>query len=38
MIGRYVKGFGQAFDVSGEDMLSVIHLDEGHVKQMKDNA
>lgn len=38
VIGRYVKGFGQAFDVSGEDMLSVIHLDEGHVKQMKDKA
>ncbi|MDD1779692.1 heme utilization protein HutZ [Enterovibrio sp. ZSDZ35] len=34
--GRYVKGFGQAFNVSGEDMLSVMHLDEGHVKQMKE--
>lgn len=37
LIGRYVKGFGQAFDVSGEDMLSVIQLDEGHVKKMKMN-
>ena len=36
VIGRYVKGFGQAFDVSGEDMLSVIHLNEGHVKTMKE--
>ncbi|NGN96443.1 heme utilization protein HutZ [Grimontia sp. S25] len=36
VIGRYVKGFGQAFDVSGEDMLSVIHLNEGHVKKMKE--
>ncbi|PKF50391.1 heme utilization protein HutZ [Enterovibrio nigricans] len=39
VMGRYVKGFGQAFNVSGEDMLSVMYLDEGHVKQMKeDNA
>ena len=37
VFGRYVKGFGQAFDVSGEDMLSIIHLDEGHVKNMKDH-
>lgn len=35
VIGRYVKGFGQAFDVTGEDLLSVVHLDEGHVQQMK---
>lgn len=34
--GRYVKGFGKAFNVSGEDMLSVIHLDEGHVKKLKE--
>lgn len=38
VFGRYVKGFGQAFDVSGEDMLSVIHLDEGHVKNIKSKA
>ncbi len=36
VIGRYVKGFGKAFDVTGADLLSIIHLDEGHVKQMKD--
>ncbi|MEZ8140422.1 heme utilization protein HutZ [Enterovibrio norvegicus FF-33] len=38
VIGRYVKGFGQAFDVTGEDLLSVVHLDEGHVKSMKENV
>lgn len=36
LIGRYVKGFGQAFDVTGEDMLCVIQLDEGHVKKIKE--
>ncbi|MDD1792255.1 heme utilization protein HutZ [Enterovibrio makurazakiensis] len=36
VIGRYVKGFGQAFDVTGEDMLSVVHLNEGHVQKMKE--
>lgn len=35
VMGRYVKGFGKAFNVTGEDLLTVIHLDEGHVKQMK---
>ncbi|UJF17338.1 heme utilization protein HutZ [Vibrio sp. SS-MA-C1-2] len=34
--GRYVKGFGQAFNVSGDEMLDIIHLTEGHVKEMKD--
>lgn len=33
--GRYVKGFGQAFDVSGEDLISIVHLNEGHVKEIK---
>ncbi len=33
--GRYVKGFGQAFNVSGEDLISIVHLDEGHVKKLK---
>lgn len=37
VIGRYVKGFGQAFDVTGEDMLSIVHLNEGHVQKMKEN-
>ncbi len=30
--GRYVKGFGQAFTVSGEDMLEFVHLTAGHLK------
>ncbi len=34
--GRYVKGFGKAFNVSGEDLLTILHLDEGHVKQLKE--
>jgi hypothetical protein len=34
--GRYVKGFGQAFNVSGEDLISIVHLDEGHVKKVKE--
>ncbi len=34
--GRYVKGFGQAFDVSGDDMVSIVHLTEGHVKAMRE--
>lgn len=37
VMGRYVKGFGQAFDVTGEDLLSVVHLDEGHVQSLKMN-
>lgn len=28
--GRYVKGFGQAFNVSGNDLVDFLHLDEGH--------
>ncbi len=36
VIGRYVKGFGQAFDVTGEDLLSVVHLNEGHVQKLKE--
>nr|WP_086938056.1 heme utilization protein HutZ [Thaumasiovibrio occultus] len=34
--GRYVKGFGQAFDVSGFDMVDIIHLNEGHVQRQKE--
>ncbi|MGF1727104.1 heme utilization protein HutZ [Photobacterium nomapromontoriensis] len=30
LLGRYVKGFGQAFEVSGQAMLSVVHLNRGH--------
>jgi len=34
--GRYVKGFGQAFVISGDDMLDFVHLTEGHVKAEKE--
>ncbi|MBR9787994.1 MAG: heme utilization protein HutZ [Vibrionaceae bacterium] len=30
--GRYVKGFGQAYVITGEDLLDFVHLTEGHVK------
>ncbi|GAK87641.1 pyridoxamine 5'-phosphate oxidase-related putative heme iron utilization protein [Vibrio ponticus] len=30
--GRYVKGFGQAFEVSGNDLLDFVHLTEGHIQ------
>ncbi|WP_342609548.1 heme utilization protein HutZ [Vibrio tritonius] len=28
--GLYVKGFGQAYQVSNADLVDVVHLDEGH--------
>lgn len=28
--GLYVKGFGQAFQVSGDDHIDMVHLQEGH--------
>lgn len=28
--GLYVKGFGQAYQVSHEDLIDLVHLDEGH--------
>jgi len=31
--GRYVKGFGKAFNVSSDDLLSLIHLNEGHLRK-----
>ena len=30
--GLFVKGFGQAFQVSGDDLVDVVHLDQGHKK------
>ncbi|OLQ87653.1 heme utilization protein HutZ [Vibrio ponticus] len=33
--GRYVKGFGQAFEVSGNDLLDFVHLTEGHIQPQK---
>ncbi|BDU36600.1 heme utilization protein HutZ [Vibrio nigripulchritudo] len=34
--GLFVKGFGQAFQVSGDDLVDVVHLDEGHKKIEQD--
>lgn len=28
--GLYVKGFGQAYQVSNDDLVDLVHLDEGH--------
>lgn len=30
--GLFVKGFGQAYQVSGEDLVDFVHLQEGHRK------
>ncbi|KGK43186.1 HugZ protein [Nitrincola sp. A-D6] len=30
--GLYVKGFGQAFTVSGDELIDFVHLKEGHRK------
>lgn len=35
--GRFVKGFGKAFEVSGQDMVDFVHLNEGH-KKITDKA
>ncbi|GAD88602.1 MULTISPECIES: heme utilization protein HutZ [Vibrio] len=35
--GRYVKGFGQAFNVSGNDLVDFLHLSEGHVQHEKES-
>lgn len=32
--GLFVKGFGKAFDVSVDDLVSFVHLDEGHLTQV----
>ena len=29
--GRYVKGFGKAFDLTGADLLTITHLTKGHL-------
>ncbi|EIJ68560.1 MULTISPECIES: heme utilization protein HutZ [Pasteurellaceae] len=31
--GLFVKGFGQAFQVSNDDLVSAVHLDQGHQKE-----
>ncbi|MBD1576621.1 MULTISPECIES: heme utilization protein HutZ [Vibrio] len=30
--GLFVKGFGQAFQVSSDDLVDVVHLEQGHKK------
>ncbi|POF60956.1 heme utilization protein HutZ, partial [Vibrio vulnificus] len=30
--GLFVKGFGQAYQVSGDDLVDFVHLQEGHRK------
>lgn len=35
--GLFVKGFGQAFAVSGDDLVDLLHLSEGH-KPLAENA
>ncbi|MGF1754126.1 heme utilization protein HutZ [Vibrio makurazakiensis] len=30
--GLFVKGFGQAYQVSGDDLVDFVHLEEGHKK------
>lgn len=32
--GLFVKGFGKAFQVSTDDLVSFVHLDEGHLNQV----
>ena len=33
--GRFVKGFGKAFDITEEDMVDIVHLDKGHITTTK---
>ncbi|MEZ8066586.1 heme utilization protein HutZ [Vibrio sp. FF145] len=32
--GLFVKGFGQAYQVSGDDLVDFVHLQEGHKKYL----
>lgn len=36
--GLFVKGFGQAYQVSGDDLVDFVHLQEGHRKVEKSEA
>lgn len=33
--GLFVKGFGQAYQVSGDDLVDFVHLQEGHKKSIE---
>lgn len=35
--GLFVKGFGQAFQVSGDDLVDFVHLEQGHKRISNDN-
>ena len=35
--GLFVKGFGQAFQVSGDDLVDFVHLEQGH-RRIKDGS
>ncbi|WP_256597677.1 heme utilization protein HutZ [Moritella viscosa] len=35
-IGRYVKGFGQAYTVNGNDDIDFVHLEQGHQQVKKE--
>ncbi|MGR5219462.1 heme utilization protein HutZ [Vibrio parahaemolyticus] len=36
--GLFVKGFGQAYQVSGDDLVDFVHLQQGHRKVGKSDA
>ncbi len=36
--GLFVKGFGQAYQVSGDDLVDFVHLQEGHRKVENSDA
>ncbi|MGR5349851.1 heme utilization protein HutZ [Vibrio mediterranei] len=36
--GLFVKGFGQAYQVSGDDLVDFVHLQQGHRKVRKSDA
>lgn len=36
--GLFVKGFGQAFQVSGDDLIDFVHLEQGHKKIEEETA
>lgn len=35
--GRFVKGFGQAYTVEGNDDIDFVHLEQGHQKVISEN-
>ena len=35
--GLYVKGFGQAYRVSADDLVDLVHLDQGHKPRQEEH-